>query len=175
MHQIGDAADVIYFIEEGGIRFCSTSDDGKELLVRDLKAGEWFGFIGCFGSGFRPNDAVSLEDSRLRVISRREIEDIGRYDPALWRAIAGILAGYVSHFYKTYESSVFLPLEKRLEETLIQLSKWQGSKTLSMSQSDLAAILGVTKEAVGVNLNILKAKGAVELGYRSIHLRHLGE
>jgi hypothetical protein len=31
-------------------------------------------------------------------------------------------------------------------------------------------MLGVTKEAIGINLNALKAKGIVALGYRKIEL-----
>ncbi|WP_299778294.1 Crp/Fnr family transcriptional regulator [uncultured Roseobacter sp.] len=171
IHQIGDRADDLFLIENGRVRFGASSEDGKELIVRDLEPGQWFGFIGCFGSGVRPNDAVSLAETKLLIISRREIEELGRSDPMLWRAIAGILATYVAHFYRTYENSVFLPLEKRLAATLKQLCTWQGTTTLNISQGELAAIMGITKEAVGLHLNALKSRGVVELGYRSISIQ----
>ncbi|AUQ56737.1 Crp/Fnr family transcriptional regulator [Phaeobacter inhibens] len=168
IHQIDDPATELFFIRSGAVRFGAVNKEGKALIVRDLTAGHWFGFIGCYGSGIRPNDASALTDTVLVHVPLSAVEVAGKADPLLWRAVSGVLAGYVGHFYKTYENAVFLPLEQRLRVALAQLCKWQATTTLSISQSELAALLGVTKEAVGVNLNLLKADGQVDLGYRSV-------
>jgi CRP-like cAMP-binding protein len=168
VHRMGDTANVLYFIEEGTVRISATDENGKELIVRDLLAGSWFGFIGCFGSGVRPNDAIAEEDTRLVMIHMSDLEVIGQADPMVWRGTTEILARYVEYYYQIYENSVFLPLADRLESTIKQLCEWQNSSSLTISQGELASILGATKEAVGVNLNKLQAKGIVELGYRNI-------
>ena len=170
VHEIADPAQELYFIETGTVRFGATHEGGKQLIVRDLDAGDWFGFIGCLGSGQRPNAAYTVTETRLQVVDWKDIEEIGQADPSLWQAIAAVLAGLAGHFYKNYENTVFLSLEQRLKTTLQQISIWQNSRKLQISQEELAAILGVTKEAVGLHLNGLKAKGQVQLGYRSIHL-----
>ncbi|MDC0658678.1 Crp/Fnr family transcriptional regulator [Leisingera sp. SS27] len=170
IHEIADPAQELYFIESGTIRFGATHEGGKELIVRDLGAGDWFGFIGCLGPGLRPNAAYARSETRLRVVNWKDVEEIGQTDPRLWQAIAAVLAGLADHFYKNFENTVFLSLEQRLKTALQQISKWQNTRKLRVSQEELAAILGVTKEAVGLHLNALKAKGQVQLGYRSIHL-----
>ena len=168
VHRSGDIANGLYYIEEGTVRISGTDENGKELIVRDLTTGTWFGFIGCFGSGHRPNDATALEDCKLLYLRMSDLETIARSDPLVWRGTTEILARYVEYYYQIYENVLFLPLAERLETTLKQLCDWQDKPLLAISQSELASILGVTKEAVGINLNILKSKGIVELGYRSI-------
>lgn len=168
VHRIGDAAEGLYFIEEGIVRFSATDENGKELIIRDLSEGAWFGFIGCFGSGFRPNDAIAQVDSKLQYIKMSDIETIASTDPKVCRGITEILARYVEYYSKIYENIIFLPLAKRLESTIKQLCEWQNNPLLTISQVELASILGVTKEAIGINLNTLQSRGIVELGYRSI-------
>lgn len=168
VHESGAIAGGLYCIDEGSVRFGALNNEGKELIVRDLGKGEWFGFIGCFGSGNRPNNAHSIADTRLSFLGMSDIESIARREPLIWRGIAELMAHYVEYFYKTYEDAIFLPLVKRLESTIMQLCEWQDSHQLMISQSELASILGVTKEAVGINLNVLQTQGLVKLGYRSI-------
>lgn len=61
-----------------------------------------------------------------------------------------------------------MPLGDRLVLMLKKLSQWRGSNTIDISYHDLAAMLGVTKEAIGVNLIALKSSGVVKLGCSKI-------
>ena len=171
VHRAGDMADGLYYIERGVIRINKLSNEGKELLVRDLLQGEWFGFIGYFGIGRRPNDAIVLHDSKILHLPSDNLAHVIEQCPAVSLGIAHVLATYVEEYYTTYENSVFMPLNRRIEATLQQLCEWQGSTHLEISQNELAAILGVTKEAIGINLNMLKSQGLVELGYRKIEYK----
>ena len=67
-------------------------------------------------------------------------------------------------------SNAFDSLLARTESMLKQLSIWQGSNELQISQSELANLLGVTKEAVGIQLNYLKKQNKVSLSYKSVLL-----
>lgn len=172
VHRVGDAANGLFFIDEGTVRFSATDKNGKELIVRDLTSGAWFGFIGCFGSGVRPNDAIALSDTQLLFVSLEDFETVAASDYTMWQSATKILAKYVEFYYHNYENALFLPLSERLESTIKQLCEWQNSALIKISQSELAGILGATKEAVGVNLNMLQAQGTVELGYRNIRYKH---
>ncbi|WDE06875.1 Crp/Fnr family transcriptional regulator [Thalassomonas viridans] len=168
IHHTGDAADGVYLITAGGVRINKLHKDGKELRIIDLDANEWFGFIGCFGSGSRPNDAVAIGSTHIRHLPQKRLDDIIAKHPAVTVNIAHFLARYVEYYGAVYEGAVFMPLKERLQMTLAKLSKWQGNSHIEISQHDLAAMLGVTKEAIGVNLNALKSAGLVNLGYRKI-------
>jgi CRP-like cAMP-binding protein len=170
VHRAGDKADGLFFIEHGKVRINKLSEQGKELLIVDLLSQQWFGFIGCFGSGIRPNDAIALEDTTILLLSRKNLDITMQQFPSIAISAANFLAKYVEIYGRVYEHSVFKPLDERLTLTLKKLCQFQNSQCINISQHDLAAMLGVTKEAIGINLNALKAKGIVALGYRKIEL-----
>jgi len=168
VHYHGEEANGLYFVKQGTIRIKKQDEAGKELIIKDLLGGEWFGFIGCFGSGKRPNDALAIEESLIGQLSSKDLNLLIKQDPQLTLSIANLLAGYVEHYNRSFENAVFLPLNERLNTLLLQLSRWQKSSELNVSQQELAGMLGVTKEAIGINLNLLKTQGVIEIGYRKI-------
>jgi CRP-like cAMP-binding protein len=170
VHRAGDVADGLFFIEHGKVRINKLSEQGKELLIVDLTTQQWFGFIGCFGSGIRPNDAIALADTHISFLSKKDLDAAIQCYPSIAINAANFLAKYVEVYGRVYEHSVFKPLDERLKLTLEKLCQFQNSQCINISQHDLAAMLGVTKEAIGINLNALKAKGIVALGYRKIEL-----
>ncbi|OLQ81348.1 hypothetical protein BIT28_27495 [Photobacterium proteolyticum] len=168
IHYAGDAANRIYLVENGNIRISKVSDKGKELTIRDLKAGEWFGFIGCFGLGVRPNDAVATEGSRISHISLEEFVNLADLHPDLWKSITKQLASYVEYYNNIIEGVLFNSLVERTWSMLRQLCIWQQTQNLNISQKELASLLGVTKEATGLQLKKLESDGLISLGYKSI-------
>ncbi|WP_281560118.1 Crp/Fnr family transcriptional regulator [Thalassomonas sp. RHCl1] len=171
IHRAGELADGLYLIASGGVRINKLNKEGKELRIIDLGAKEWFGFIGfigCFGSGSRPNDAVAIGKTHLQHLSNSRLNEIIAKHPEVTINITHFLARYVEYYGAVYEGAVFMPLKERLQFTLAKLSQWRGSTSIEISHHDLAAMLGVTKEAIGVNLSALKNDGLVNLGYRKI-------
>lgn len=168
VHYHGEDANGLYVIKQGVVRIRKEDEAGKELIIKDLLAGEWFGFIGCFGSGKRPNDAIALEETVIGHLSSQDLNTLIEQNPKITLSIANLLAGYVEHYNRSYEGAIFSPLNERLNALLLQLSRWQKSSELNISQQELAGMLGVTKEAIGINLNLLKAQGVIEIGYRKI-------
>ncbi|WP_211357739.1 Crp/Fnr family transcriptional regulator [Colwellia demingiae] len=168
IHHASDTAKHLYFINKGVVRISKVSEKGKELILKDLQENEWFGFIGCFGLGIRPNDAVALEDTQLSQISLSEFITLANTEPDLWPAVIKQMAHYVEHYYSTIEGIVFDTLFDRTKAMLCQLCSWQDSSTLVISHKDLASLLGVTKEAVGLQLNSLQSQGLILLGYKNI-------
>lgn len=170
IHYAGDIAKHLYQVENGVVRICKVSEKGKELIVKDLQAGEWFGFIGCFGLGIRPNDAVALEETRINQISLTAFIKLADTEPELWLTVTKQMAHYVEYYYHTIEAMQFGTLLDRTKAMLRQLCSWQGKLNLKISQKELAALLGVTKEAVGLQLNYLQSQEQISLGYKSIEV-----
>lgn len=170
IHHASDTAKHLYCIEKGAVRISKISEKGKELILKDLQEHEWFGFIGCFGLGIRPNDAIALEETQISQISLSDFLKIANTEPDLWPAVIKQMAQYVEHYYSTIEGIVFDTLFDRTKAMLCQLCSWQESSTLLISHKDLASLMGVTKEAVGVQLNTLQSHGLILLGYKNIKL-----
>lgn len=171
VHHAGGEAKELFFIEKGTVRINKVSEEGKELLITHLNTGDWFGFIGTFGSGYRPNDAIAQLDTTILYLPQTDLNNIIQKEPIIALKIAHFLASYVEYYNAVYECSVFMSLSERLHLLLDRLAISQQNNTVAISQNDLAAMLGVTKEAIGINLNVLKSVGVLDLGYRKIRLK----
>jgi CRP-like cAMP-binding protein len=170
IHREGDTAEGIFCVLSGVVRISSSDNQGSYTLVQDLLPGGWFGFMGYFGEGYRPQDACALEPCLLGFLKGRYLDEILNEYPQIYRSILRQVALYSTDFFSRYFSAVNLSLRTRIVQMLLQVSQWQSSQELNISQTDLASLLGVTREAVGVHLNELKQIGAIQLRYKKIRI-----
>ena len=101
-------------------------------------------------------------------MSMNSFNKIAMMYPEVYVNLARVLASLVTEITIRYNDSCSMDLEGRLTSLLRGLCQYKGTKILDISQSDLASYLGVTKEAVSINLNRLKDKDIVNLSYRKI-------
>lgn len=168
VHRTGDIADGLHYVQYGAVRMSRSNEEGKELIIIDWQPGHWFGFPPCFGSGIRKNNSVALKKTRLLYISKSTLHEIALQHPEILININHLLALQQELATARYEQATMLTLDERLQKTLQQFCQWRGTRQLEISQPELAAYLGVTKEAIGVSLNKLKSQGIVNLGYRKV-------
>lgn len=170
IHRAGDTAEGIFCVLSGAVRFSGSDGEGSYTLVQDLLPGEWFGFMGYFGDGLRPQDACAFKPCQLAFLKGHYLDEVLNENPQIYRSILHQLALYSTDFFSRYFGAVNLSLRTRIAQMLLQIAQWQSSQELSISQTDLASLLGVTREAVGVHLNELKQIGAIQLGYKKIKI-----
>ncbi len=170
VHDAGDIAQGIYCVTSGVVRISSCDEEGRYILVKDLIPGEWFRFMGFFGNGKRPQDASATRTSSLVYLPGPNLEKILEHHPQIYRAILNQLAEYSVDFFAQYASAVNLSLYSRILAMLSKLKRWQNTSELTITQADLAFFLGVTREAVNIQLNELQKQGFIHLNYKKIHI-----
>lgn len=170
VHRAGDPAKEIFCVLSGKVRFSSSNSDGGYVLVQDINPGEWFGFMGYFGEGKRPQDATAQGTSRVAYLKGTDLDALLDRYPQIYRTFLRQMATYSTDFFTNYFNAVNLSLRSRIIQMLLKLSQWQSSMDLSTTQADLASLLGATREAVGVHLNELQKQGSIRLGYKQILL-----
>lgn len=168
VHHAGDEVKGIYAVVKGCVRISKTDENGQYILVKELIVNEWFGFIGYFGKGLRPQEAVVKGNTELLFIPKRIFDTLLLDHPQVYRHILALMADYTTGFFDNYQSAVNDSLFERIVTMLIRLQSWQDSNELSTTQQDLASFLGATREAVGGHLNKLKSEGVIDLAYRKI-------
>jgi len=168
IHQANDPANEIFCVLDGLVRISFCDADGQYVLVQDLGPGTWFGFMGFYGVGTRPQDACVTVSSDIAYIKGRNLDRILEDSPQAYRAILKQMAGYCTQFFNSFYNSVNLSLKNRVSEMLLQVGKWQNSSEIAITQNELASFLGATREAVSIQLNQLQGIGAIELKYKKI-------
>src|SRR5262249_17213061 len=68
----GDPGANLCIVEEGRVRIAVSSDDGKELVLRMLGPGDFFGELALLDGGPRSADAIAQDACQLLLLPREE-------------------------------------------------------------------------------------------------------
>ena len=162
LFQTGDAANGLHIVLSGLVRIWIADSDGRELTLALLEAGDPFGEIALLDGLPRTANATVVERSECLVLPCRAMETVLARDPALARHLIQLLCELLRRNTQTIGGFAFSGLGGRLALKLYELALSYGKlesnnarMTRRFSQSDLASMLGVTREAVNKRMAAL--------------------
>lgn len=166
----GDEADALYAVIKGLIRIWIGSESGKELILSLMEPGDAFGEIALLDGLPRTANATAIEVSELLVIRRADFMAVLEDEPSLSRHIIELLCERLRLNTDLLSDFAFSDLAERLARRLGNLAVAHGEmqgKVAKLgrrfSQTELAQMLGVSREAVNKQLGIFAQKGLVQL------------
>lgn len=175
----GDRADEVFCVAQGRVIILSTTVHGRNQLYAFLGPGEIFGDLGVLGNMPRSATAESLEDCSIWSVSSEVFLKFVSEQPSVARALLESLARKVVELDTVTEDLLFLDLKGRVAKRLLELM--EGSAVTAtpdgivlpwkMSQTQLAALCGGTRENVSRVLSEFQRRGIVERVGRSYVLR----
>lgn len=175
--QRGDAGDSMMAVVTGRVKICAHSEDGKELILNIIKPGEVFGEISLIDGEPRTADAAALEPAQLLVLERRDFQRHLEQNPRVAQRLLAILCQRLRRTSAALEESLFLEVPARLARVVLHLSRAYGIPARSgtcidvkLSQSQLGAIAGITRESVNKQLGLWRAAGWISVrgGYITV-------
>jgi CRP-like cAMP-binding protein len=167
-HQ-GDPGDTLFIVESGSVKIVLPSPEGEEgAIIASLGRGDFFGELALLDGAPHSATAVALEPSEALVLRREAFDLLIDTQPALRRALFAGLAAELRRLTGHVEELHFLDLPGRLASRLVRLAHEQqpeatGEVHLSWpyTQSDLASMIGGTRQTVNRLLNDLVDRGLV--------------
>ena len=156
----GDRSEHLYVVSSGRLKVLVCSPHGDELVLSVLSAGDALGELSILDGADRSADAVALDEVRLWCVPAPAVRDLLQRSPAVALAVAEELAGRVRQLTGTAADLVFLDLPRRLAKLLLS---GDAAGPAGMTQSDLAAQLGVARQSLNRALQRLQARGWVEV------------
>ena len=167
---LGDEADSVYAILRGRVRVVSPAEDGREVLLRILQAGEIFGELGLFHGGRRTASIVASEPCELLVIGRHAFLGLIEQHPRLAIGLLSALSARIGELTEQLSDFALHSLPVRLARRILKLAEIYGQVTADgllidarISQQDLAAWVGTTREAVNKHLRAWESAGVIRL------------
>lgn len=157
-HQ-GDEGDALFGVVEGLIRISMTEASGKELTLGLMEPGDVFGEIALLDGLPRTATAIAAEPSVLLGIERQHFLDLLEREGRLAKHIIELLCERVRENANRLQEYAFLGLGPRLARRINALAIAHGRDSggstrieIKLSQSELAHMLGVSREAVNKQL-----------------------
>ena len=165
----GDLGRDLYVIESGSVKICMITADGKELTLAILGPGEFFGELALLDGEPRSSDAVIMEDAQLLLLERGEFIKFMDEHPSVAHRVIEVLSRRLRNNNELVQDAAFFDVSGRLARVILRLAESVGHAdadgiTISkrLTQSDLAGMIGTTRESVNKWLTFYERQGLVE-------------
>jgi CRP/FNR family cyclic AMP-dependent transcriptional regulator len=176
----GEEGHSLYMIIAGKIKIVRQSRDGDEMILAVLSAGDFCGEMALLDGLSRSADAVAAEETHLYGLNRKDFLAYVMNNETAVKAILSALSKRLRRADDLLEDIFFLNISMRLAKKLIELAmssdlQQQGNEPikLSISQKDLAGMIGATRESVNKELRTLREKNLISLSGRAILIHNL--
>jgi CRP/FNR family transcriptional regulator, cyclic AMP receptor protein len=161
-----DEADTLYVVIEGRIAIAKRSIDGRESVVALMETGDLFGEMSLFEPLGRSAEARALEPSQVLAIGFAPIRGVYERRPELLWGVVELLAGRVRSMDVALADSVFLDVTGRTAKRLVEMASGADEFTLPVTQEELAAMVGASRERVNKAIASFVRLGWIEQSER---------
>ncbi len=164
--RFGDPGDSMMAVIRGTVRISLPAIKGREIILADLQTGELFGEIALLDGRARSANAMAHTKCELMVLDRRDLLPFLERNPAACIKLMEVLCARIRRSDERMADIAFLDLQARLAKTLLNYPasiRNAGIIKLSLSQSELAAMAGGTRENVNRCLRDWQRRGFLEL------------
>jgi len=173
----GDPAEALFIVIEGRIKVVVVNEDGNEMLLVTLEALDVFGEVALIDGEPRSASAETLEQTRVLVLTRATFLEALRESPAMTESLLRSLGAVLRRLTEQTADLVFLDLHGRVAKLLVGLAEKNGltqagsELDLQLTQSDLASMVGGSRQSVNQILKSFERRGFVELHGRKLVLK----
>lgn len=172
----GDPGDTFFVILSGEVKVLVGAQTGDQAMVAIFGPGDCFGELSLIDGEPRSASVEAIEDIEALVVWRSEFVSYMELNPQITQHLLHTLAGRIRRTSELAADLAFLDIAGRLAKTLLDLGRDHGRPRtggaveieLSLTQTDLAAMVGATRESVNKLLSWFEERGAIERHGRQI-------
>lgn len=166
----------VYCINNGKIKLSHQGDEGKEQIIRLLKAGDVLGYRALLSGDRYSASAVALEDTQVCFIPKELFVTVLKHDPGLAFEMMKLLSDELRKAELKITHLAQKPIRERLAETLLFIKETYGFEedgitlNVRLSREEIANLVGTATESAIRLLSEFKKDGMVELEGKKIKI-----
>jgi len=170
----GDSADRVVIIESGIAKAVSTSLDGTETVLGLRGPGEVLGELAAIDGGVRSASVVAVDPVTALVMDGGAFRDFLSGHAGATLGLLDVVAGKVRDASRRQAEFGSQNTTSRLAGVLVGLARDHGDEVANgveislVTQDDLAAMCGASRESIARGLAAMRSDGLVETGRRVI-------
>ncbi len=165
----GDEGQTMMAVLKGTVRIGIVTATARDLVLTDCHQGDVFGEVALFDGGPRSADARALTNVELLVLERRHVLAVLERYPAAALRLMALLCARLRRSDERMIELAFLDISTRLALALLRIidspayASTKRPVRLSLSQTELANMIGSARENVNRCLKAWEKKEVVEL------------
>lgn len=164
----------LFVIVSGRVRVFLTGDRGQQMTVDILTRGEVFGEMALFGTYSRSASVTTLTTTHTLMLQREHFHQYLREMPEIGIHMLQVLSNRLRSTTAYAAEMAFNDLPGRTARVLLTLAERHGSPCgqgielhVDLTQSELASLVGTTRESMNRILGAFRDHGLVRLdGHR---------
>jgi len=162
-----DASDDVFFVVAGAVRVIIQSG-GREVLLREIKAGEFFGELAAIDHQPRSSGIMAVLDVTIGRMPASVFRDAVHEHPDVCDQLLALLAGQIRMLANRVHEFATLDVPHRIAAELLRLSRPDPKDPRRAVVSpppihaEIAARVSTRREAVARQLNALERAGLIE-------------
>jgi CRP/FNR family transcriptional regulator/CRP/FNR family cyclic AMP-dependent transcriptional regulator len=158
----------LYIVLSGELKLRLQSPGGRQLTMSWIRPGSFFGTISLLDGQERLADAIAVRPCELLVLGRDDFRSFLRRNPHQAEVLLEITAARWRNTMRRLAELAFLDVPGRLAKALLELRRTAGqpapgaAEEVNMTQTELAAMIGTSRESVGRWLKAFGESGLIE-------------
>jgi CRP/FNR family transcriptional regulator, anaerobic regulatory protein len=166
----GQAPQSYLLLLDGAIRVQQVSENGREIVLYRVSAGESCALTTACLMGYEDYlaEAIAETDVRAVAIPRATFDDMIARSPDFRRFVFTAFSTRVTDLCRIIDAVAFARMDIRLAQKLIELS--QGGGALAVTQQQLASELGSAREVISRLLSEFQRRGWISQARGSISI-----
>lgn len=164
-------------LHEGELELSITGHTGRRHVLSRLSRGQTFGIVAALDLQPALYTSRACCDSSVILVPRETLIEAIRANSDLALGLLMDLSGRARLLYRFLGAQATLPPRGRVANVLLTLMALRGpiadaggTVDLRFSQTDIADMMGITRQSLGTQLKDLQAMGAISLQYRSVRI-----
>ena len=167
----GDVGDSLYAIVEGRVKVFIGDEDGREIILKILGPGDFFGEMSLIDKQPRSASVAAIENTKLKVLSQSAFQACLERAPHIAMTVMTALAKRLRDADRKISTLALMDVYGRVANTLLELAIENEGKLVvgeKLSQQDIANMVGASREMVNRILKDLSERGYISIESKQI-------
>ena len=171
----GESGDKFYIIKDGQVKLTKMIKNGDEQILNIFSNNDIIAEIVAFDKGNYPASAVTMTDTKVIVFDQSELEELILKHPSIGIKLLREMSGRLRRAQQNVRDLALKDSSARVAGLLIFLAEKYGKikkekiiLDISLTQQELASMIGSSRETVSRVLGNFEAEGLIKTSRKKI-------
>jgi CRP/FNR family transcriptional regulator, cyclic AMP receptor protein len=173
-----EEGDFFFMILQGRIKVTILGDDGREIILSVLGAGDFFGEMALLDNEPRSATAIAIEESELLSLHRTDFQNVIADNKGIMSALIKILTARLRRANHQISTLALLDVYGRVARVMLDMAREEGKRLKDgriafrrATHQEIANRIGTTRETVTRMLKDLERHGLIRVEGKEIVLQ----
>lgn len=170
----GDESHAFFMIKSGRVKVYSTDDQGKEVILNELGAKDYFGELSLLDEQVRSASVMATELTECLVIRKNDFLILLAEQPQIALKLLQYFTSRIRALSDNVKSLALMDVYGRVAKTLLSMAQEEAGELVinqGLTQQDIADRVGASREMVARIMKDLATGGYITYNRRQIVIK----